>query len=239
MKIAPVTVEGVELIGSGDAAFAAALEDLYGRAPDAVLLPALPFSVVAVNRTPRAIALLGVRFDMLNPKAKPYSVVHYADTLRHPERAALQPGAMRFVCAEPLYTDLVLRRGADVHARGPMNLQALRKALQIRASVDCVAWDDGSFAGPDSLGAFARFAVEREAELALVEEVLSAGDAADAVLARALDAAPALTRDRALLARKFLARRLHEVLAAAGSEAVREAARAHRPRVQLSRKVQA
>jgi len=235
MKIAPTAIAGVDLIGSGEASFAKSVEQLYGRAPDAILLPALPFSVVARNRTPRAIALLGVRFDMLNPQGKPYSVVHYADTLRHPEKAALQPGASRFVCAEPLYTDLVLRRGAEVNARGPMNLQALRKALQIRASIDCVAWDDGEFAGPDSLGAFARFATERDAELALVAEVLAARDEASAVIARAIDSAPALTRDRALLARRFLAKRLHEVLAEDGIAALQEAARAHRPRVALWR----
>src|SRR5271157_4554477 len=98
MKIAPGNIAGVELTGPGADSFAGAVEALYGRAPDAVLRPALPFSVVAINRTERAIALLGVRFDMLNPKAKAYSVVHYADTLRYPEKAALQPGAMRLVC---------------------------------------------------------------------------------------------------------------------------------------------
>ena len=236
MKIAPGNIAGVELIGQDEGSFPDAVEALYGRAPDAVLRPALPFSVVAVNRTQRVVALLGVRFDMLNPKAKAYSVVHYADTLRHPEKAALQPGAMRLVCAEPLYTDLVLRRASEVHARGPMNLETLRKALQVRASVDCVAFGDGEFAGPDSLAAFDRFEVERQAELAFIAEVLAAGSSADRIIAKEVDAAPATTRDRALLARKFLARRLHETLETGGADAALEGARKHRVRIKLWRR---
>ena len=69
---------------------------------------------------------------MVGAQAKSYSVVHYADTLRHPEKRTLTPGAMRFVCAEPLYTDLVLRRAAEVDRRGPMNLENLRTVLRIR-----------------------------------------------------------------------------------------------------------
>jgi len=239
MKTVASGIAGVYLMGPADEAFAGAVAALYGQAPDAVLRPALPFAVIVLNDTPRAIALLGVRFDMLNPQAKAYSVVHYADTLRHPETAALQPGAMRFVCAEPLYTDLVLRQAREVPARGPMNLESLRKALQVRASIDCVAWDDGEFAGPDSLAAFERFGVEREAELAFVEEVLAAGGAVERVILKAIQPkasdAAAVQQDRALMARKVLAKRLQEALAAGGTEAAVERARSHRVRVKLRR----
>jgi hypothetical protein len=235
MKIAAGNIAGVELIGPGDGSFAGAVEELYGRAADAVLRPALPFSVVAINNTERAIALLGVRFDMLNPKARAYSVVHYADTLRYPEKAALQPGAMRFVCAEPLYTEMVLRQAGEMHARGPMNLEALRKALRVRASIDCVAFDDGEFTGADSLGAFERFEVERQAELALVEEMLAAGAAAERIILKAIEAAPATSRDRALLARKFLARRLQEAAQGGGVEATLAGVSRHRVRLKLWR----
>src|ERR1035441_8815588 len=149
MKVEPSSVADLDLIGPGGAEFAefkAAIESLLGREPDDLLKPALPYSVIARNHHARAVALLGIRFDMVGPQAKPYSVIHYADTLRHPEKAGLAPGAMRFVCAEPLYTDLVLRRGREIDPRGPMNLANLRKAVQIRASLDCAAFDDGRFA---------------------------------------------------------------------------------------------
>ncbi len=108
----PSSVPNVELIRTGRRRVRRSLESILGRAPDDVLKPALPYSVIVRNGDARAIALLGVRFDMVGAQAKPYSVVHYADTLRHPEKADLKPGAMRFVCAEPLYTDLVLRRAS-------------------------------------------------------------------------------------------------------------------------------
>ena len=160
---------------------------LLGREPDEALRAAARFSVIIRNKADRAIALLGVRFDMVGERAKRYSVVHYADTLRNPEKADLLPGAIRFVCAEPLYTELVLRRKisqreADKRAR--MNLDNLAKAREIRASLDCAAFDDGQFAGPDSLGAFARLRAEREAEIAFLDEVLTAGENTEALLAR-------------------------------------------------------
>src|SRR5258708_36751993 len=97
MKIEPGSVAGVELIGPDSPGFTSALESLLGRAPDDALRPALPYSAIARNHDSRAIALLGVRFDMIGKRAKPYSVVHYADTLRYPEKAGLTPGGMRFV----------------------------------------------------------------------------------------------------------------------------------------------
>ena len=143
----------VEIIGPSSEDFPHLVASLLGRESDDVLLPALPFSAIARNRDLRAIALLGVRFDLTGASGKNYAVVHYADTLRHPENAALEPGALRFVCAEQLYTDYVLRRQSTIDARGPLSLTNLRKAADVRASVDCVAFADGEFAGPDSLSA--------------------------------------------------------------------------------------
>src|SRR5580658_7991775 len=165
MQVEPSSIADLELIGPDAEGFRDAVELLLGRAPDTVLEPALPYSAIVRNHRSRAVALLGVRFDMTGPKAKSYSVIHYADTLRYPEKAGVPPGAMRFVCAEPLYTDLVLRRAREIDPRGPMNLENLRKAFEIRASLDCAAFDDGQFAGPDSLGAFERLGIEREAEI--------------------------------------------------------------------------
>src|SRR5262245_38557925 len=120
MQVEPSSVADVELIGSGTPEFKEAIQQLLGEEPDDVLRPALPYSVIVRNNHLHAVALLGVRFDMVGRKAKPYSVIHYADTLRHPERANIAPGTMRFVCAEPLYTDLVLRRAREIDQRGPM-----------------------------------------------------------------------------------------------------------------------
>jgi len=217
------------LIGPDTGEFNEAVELLLGREPDDVLKPALPYSVIAKNNRARAVALLGVRFDMAGRQAKSYSVIHYADTLRYPERASLTPGSMRFVCAEPLYTDLVLRRAREIDRRGPMNLDNLRKALRIRASLDCAAFDDGEFAGPDSLGAFDRLENEREAEIALRKEVL------EKVLNPCCDIEALLKQAREIPARRALARRLCEVLEAGGVAEVAARARDHRLRVGLWR----
>src|ERR1019366_2104729 len=143
--------------------------------------------VIARNSHSRAVALLGVRFDMVGRQAKTYSVIHYADTLRYPEKADLTPGGMRFVCAEPRYTDLVLRSERAIDQRGPMNLNNLRTVLRISASLDCAAFDDGQFAGPDSLGVFDRLEGEREAEIALLEEVLQPDCAIETLLKQAME----------------------------------------------------
>src|SRR5207302_165751 len=147
------------------------------------------------------LALLGIRFDMIARNRKPCSVIHYADTLRYPEKASLIPGAIRFVCAEPLYTDLVLRRAHAVDRRGPMNLGNLRTVLRISASLDCAAFDDGQFAGPDTLRSFDRFETEREAEIALVEEILKPDCAIEKLLAQAMEIPAAESRDPARIAR--------------------------------------
>jgi len=225
MQVQPSSVTDLDLIGPDAAEFQAAVESLLGRAPDDVLTPALPYSVIARNNRARAVALLGIRFDMEGPRSKSYSVVHYADTLRHPEKAGLAPGAMRFVCAEPLYTDLVLRRGREIAPRGPMNLDNLRKALQIRASLDCAAFDDGQFAGPDSLGAFDRLEIERAAEMAFLAEVLHPDCDVETLLKQALE----------IPARRALAKRLYEGFAEGGPIEAMARARNHRLRIRLWR----
>jgi hypothetical protein len=235
MQVEPSSVPNVHLIGPDAEGFKEAVELLLGREPDGVLKPALPYSVIARNNDSRAVALLGVRFDMVGARANTYSVIHYADTLRHPEKAALTSGAMRFVCAEPLYTDLVLRRAHEIDRRGPMNLDNLRKTLQVRASLDCAAFDDGQFAGPDSLGAFDRFESEREAEIAFLEEVRKPDCAIETLLKQAIEIPPEQARDRALMARRVLARRLHDGLATGGLEEVAGLARSHRLRIGLWR----
>lgn len=225
MQVVPSSVPNLELIGPDAEGFKEAVESLLGRALDKVLEPALPYSVIARNNGLRAVALLGIRFDMLGPQGKSYSVIHYADTLRHPEKAALTPGAMRFVCAEPLYTDLVLRRADEVDRRGPMNLENLRKTLRISASIDCAAFDDGQFAGPDTLGAFDRLEREREVEIAFLEEILKPGCEVETLLRQAME----------IPARRALAKRLCEGLAADGLEGVVTVARNHRLRIALWR----
>jgi hypothetical protein len=239
MQVEPSIVAGVDLIGPNAPQFMEAVELLLGREPDKVLKPALPWSVIAINNHSRPMALLGVRFDMVGHKAKPYSVIHYADTLRCPEKANLTPGAMRFVCAEPRYTDMVLRREHEVDQRGAMNLKNLRTVRRIRASLDCAAFDDGQFAGPDSLGAFERFRNEREAETAILKEVLEGlakpDCAIEVLLERVLEIPADLSGDRALLARRALARQLYQELAEGGLEALAARARNHRLKIGLWR----
>lgn len=239
MHVEPSNVPGVELIGPHSPQFGKAMESLLGGEPEAVLKPALPFSVIVINRCSRPLALLGIRFDMVGPRSKPYSVIHYADTLRYPEKANLPPGAARFVCAEPRYTDMVLRGECEVDRRGPMNLENLRTALRIAVSLDCAAFDDGQFAGPDSLGAFDRFQCEREAESGLLHEVLAEMLKPDcpvgALLEKAVEIPAEPTRDRALLARRMLAKQFHEAFAAGGVEALAASVQNHRLRIRLWR----
>lgn len=218
------SVGDVDLIALEDADFEGAIETLWGRKPEEILTPALPWSVIARNRSSRTVAFLGVRFDMTSASGKAYSVVHYADSLRNPADADLVPGGLRFVCAEPLYTRFVLHRESQIDPRGPMNLANLRKALTIRASVDCIAFDDGLFMGPDSLGAFDRLASERAAELEFLAALL-AQPASEEFLLRA-------TENAGL---RSLARKLHEALTSGGEAEMKKSAAGHRCRLPLHR----
>jgi hypothetical protein len=229
MKIVPSTIDGVRLLAPGTEEFERELEPLLGRAPRELIAPALPYSVIVANDAGQAIALLGVRFDMTGPHAKPYSVIHYADTLRNPEKAELRPGARRWVCAEPSFTALLLRRDNDLSSRGRDNLDNLRKMLDLSASIDCVAFDDGRFEGPDTQNAFGRLAKQREMEASFLIEAVSMS-AADA--GRYLRAAVEDAGDRT---RRMLARKLLEGLESEGSEGMMRQARQHRLRIAVWR----
>lgn len=239
MQVEPSSVTDVDLIGPSTAEFKKAIESLLGGKPDDVLQPALPYSVLVKNNHCRPLALFGVRFDMVGREAKPYSVIHYADTLRYPEKTNLAPGAVRFVCAEPRYTEMVLRREHEIDPRGPMNLKNLRTVLRIKASLDCAAFADGQFAGPDSLGAFDRFQTEREAEIALLEDVLENMLKPNCALKTLLDQAVELpaeqSRDRALLARRALAKQFHQGLAEGGLDGLFACVQNHRLKISLWR----
>jgi hypothetical protein len=206
VKTLPSPVEGILIHGPDTLAFEAGLVSVLGRAPRELLKPALPFSVIIENQTSRTVAFLGVRFDMVSPRAQQYSVVHYADTLRNPAKAELKPGVKRFICAEPEYTALVIRGDVAAHTRGRMNLENLRKMLQIRASVDCVAFDDGHFNGPDSQNAFDRLLAEHKTEESLIAQLESLTEAppsqVEALLFQAVEDAD--NRARRAAARKLL-----------------------------------
>ena len=151
MTIEPSGVPDVDLIGPGTAEFREALELLLGREPDEALRLAAHYAVIVRNRAARAIALLGVRFDMIGERAKRYSVVHYADTLRNPEKADLTARRHAIRLRGAAVHELVLRRKVsqrEADRRARMNLENLAKAREIRASIDCAAFDDGRFAGP-------------------------------------------------------------------------------------------
>ncbi len=229
MKIAPVTIEGVRLIASGTEEFERELEPLLGRAPRELIAPALPYSVILANDSAQAIALLGIRFDMTGPYAKPYSVIHYADTLRNPEKSDLQPGVRRFVCAEPSFTALLLRRDDDLSSRGRNNLDNLRRTIGISASIDCVAFGDGRFEGPDTENAFERLAKQRQMEASFLSEVAGMSAAgADRYLRTAVE-------DTGNRTRRMLARKLLEALESGGPEALRHQASHHRLKIAVWR----
>jgi hypothetical protein len=113
-----------------------------------------------------------------------------------------------------------------------MNLDRLRRMLQIRASLDCVAFEDGEFRGPDSQDAFGRFAREREVEGEVLAAVLAReGHAAEAIEALLVEA----VQDPAERARRLIARKLLEAFAAGGAGEVLTRARAFRRRIPLWR----
>jgi hypothetical protein len=233
MKVVPSAVTGVAVHGPDSPAFNDGLAAIPGHTRD-LLQPAIPFSVIVENNSIRTITLVGVRFDMAGTGGKHYSVVHYADALRFPQHADFSPGTRRFVCAEPAYTALVVRGEIPVPARtrGRMNLENLGRMLEIRASLDCIAFDDGEFGGPDSQGAFARLARERELEGALLQEVLAMeGEppgAIEALLAHAL-------ADADERARRQLARKLLEALESGGCDQVFTRAKGFERRIALWR----
>jgi hypothetical protein len=232
MNVVPSAVADVAIHGPDSPDFEAQIVAILGRAPRELLRQALPFSVIVENQSNRGIALLGVRFDMLAPKAKLYSVVHYSDTLRHPLKGDFRPGSLRFVCAEPEYTALVLTGGSAAQTRGRMNLDNLRRMLSISASVDCVAFEDGQFCGPDSHGAFERFREEREIEIAMVAEAIARRDEPLISLENWLSAA---VQDSQARARRLVARKLLEALDSGGPAEMLERANAHKPRIGLRR----
>jgi hypothetical protein len=235
MRVEPSGVEGVELLGSESRGFPQALELLGQTAPDAALRAALRYSAVLINRDERFIALLGVRFDMIGRSGKACSVVHYADTLRYPEQANIAPGGARLVCAEPYYTDRMLGREPaprEAAERARMNIENLRFGRNHRASLDCVAFADGEFLGPDSRGAFDRITAERAAELDLIGALV--GTPAGAADPRALLERESENAD-ALRARRALANRLKTIFDEQGAEAALEYARNHKLRFPLWR----
>jgi hypothetical protein len=232
VKVLPSTIADVAVLGSDSPAFEEGLRAILGRAPRELLRPALSFSVIVENHASRAIALLGVRFDLLGARGKLYSVVHYSDTLRNPQKGDFRPATRRFVCAEPEYTALVLNGGSAPHTRGRMNLDNLRRMLSIVASVDCVAFDDGQFAGPDSQSAFTRFAAEREVETALIGEALARQGQPSIELEDWLSTAVRDDKDRA---RRAVAKKLLEALDTGGVAGMVVRAQAHRCRIVLWR----
>ena len=232
MKVLESTIEGVRLYGMDSPEFEPALLELVGRAPLPLLRPAVPYSVIIENNSDRPVALLGIRFDMTAQKGKQVSVVHYADSLRNPEKADFRPGTKRFICAEPAYTSLVIRGEVVPNTRGRMNLDNLKRMLHIKASLDCAAFDDGRFLGPDSQNALARFARERESELALLEQARQIAAEPIATIEALLFEAVQDSADRG---RRTASRKLIEGLEAGGRDELMARINAYRCRIALSR----
>lgn len=218
--------DAVPLHLPGSEPFNEALSAILGGAPGEWLKPALPWSVIAENCSGQAIALIGVRFDLTSRKGQKMSVIHLADTLRNPEKNEFPPEACRFFCAEAEYAAVAALRGAEVSRRAQMNLQNLRTMLRVRASVDCIAYCDGRFEGPDTGGAFERFTRQRVAEQSLISAVLD-GEVTREDLARELNGSDS--------ARRALAGKLLDALSAGGADGMLECARMHRLRAALVR----
>ena len=204
MKIHPSQIEGVEI----------------GPATDLPPL-ATEFGVMITNWTDQTIAFVGVRFDLIRPDGRLAASVQYGDMLRFPEVADFVPGGTRFVSIEHGVTESV-RQGLRVedhlgYRRILTNLQGLRRMLGISVSLDCIAFADGRFFGPDLGEAFTRLCSEREAELQFRSRIL----AMKSITLASLQAAP----------KRFA--NLSALFMRAGEEAVGEAIESHRLRIPL------
>jgi hypothetical protein len=232
MKVVASAVSGVAIYGPGTAEFEAGLAEILGTAPRELIKGALPYSVILENTGLRTVSFFGVRFDMQPRKGRQVSVVHYADSLRNPEKGDFRPGTKRFVCAEPEYTALLIRGDVAPRTRGRMNLDNLRRMIETRASLDCVAFEDGFFEGPDSQQAFERLACERESELAFAAEVMRrVGDGSEGFESFLYGA----VEDSADRARRMISRKMLEALKGGGMAEVAARARAWRCRIALRR----
>jgi len=227
MRVLPSPVAGVTVHGHGSPEFEQALPEILGTAPRELLRAALPYSVIVLNRGERTISFLGVRFDMISAGRKQYSVVHYADTLRNPAKSDFRPSTGRFICAEPEYTSLVLRGDVAPKTRGRMNLENLRQMLDMRASIDCVAFADGQFVGPDSQRSFDRLVREREVELKFLDRLFDTPE-----LEKLLYAAVEDPEERAI---RNVARKVLEGFVSGGPAEAITRAQAHRCRIPLFR----
>jgi hypothetical protein len=110
-------------------------------------------------------------------------------------------------------------------ARAAINLENLHKAAGIRASIDCVAFADGQFMGPDSLRSLMRFERERVGERELVAGVLSGEDRIADVLAERLEDPGS----------RALAKQFYGAFQTGGAPEVMARARNHRFRIRLWR----
>jgi hypothetical protein len=93
-------------------------------------------------------------------------------------------------------------------------------------SLDCIAYSDGRFDGPDTGGAFERFTRQRAAEQGLISAVLDGQIDRDELL-KVLNGSDS--------ARRAVASKLLEALSAGGASGMLECARTHRLRAALVR----
>jgi hypothetical protein len=134
------------------------------------------------------------------------------------------------VCAEASFTTLAVEGREPAPSRTRLNVSNLKRMLQIRASLDCVAFNDGSFSGPDSLAAFDRLNTERSIEMEFIAGVLRLADRPAVAMEGIMKAATGGHR-----VQRDQARRLLEAFAGGGLEEMIAKARSHRPRIELQR----
>ena len=238
MQVEPSSVAGVELIGPRNGEFLEALTSLLGRdAGRSAEAGAAVFGDCRGTTTRARWRCWASGSTWLGRKAKAITrwfIMRTRCGIR--KKRTCNPGAHAVrLRRTALHGSGAAARDARSIARGPMNLDNLRTVRRIRASLDCAAFDDGQFAGPDSLGAFERLESEREAEIALLEEVLKSDCAIEAILQQAMEIPDIQSRDRALLARRVLAKRLYQGFAEGGRDEVALRARNHRLRIRLRR----
>jgi hypothetical protein len=109
-----------------------------------------------------------------------------------------------------------------------MNLDNVHKMKHVTASIDSVAFNDGSFHGPDKAKSFTRLASERDAEVHFRARILDSAKESEEDFLEVLR----LSVDLPIL-KRFA--RLPELYVEAGREAVLEVLEKHTVRIPLHR----
>jgi hypothetical protein len=165
MKPHPIVVEstgvpGVALIAPTEPNFETYAAVVLGTQVLEDLRPILSTSMILENGSQKRIVYYGARFQYIGSEGYPVTNLIYIDMRTRGVAKPLSPGERTLVSFEPSLTYLIVQGGAS-SAKGRTeyrawleNLAAVAARGRITASLDCVIFEDGQFAGADHANHF-------------------------------------------------------------------------------------